>query len=964
MFDMTAFRASARTVDMLGRQQIANLATALSELFKNSHDAYAKSARADFFRPLNLLVVSDDGVGMDRATFEESWLTIATESKLDPNSVPVPRGMRERVQLGEKGIGRFAIGALGSQVLVVSKRENHPAIAALVSWQMFELPRIGLDEVPVSLIELDSGELTAADMKRLKAPLAEAVLGFRGLDESAQRLGRLDEILKNLDSMPDDPYRTVPGLEPIGKSGTVFLISPASEDLLLELESTANEASSFARTLYGFNDAWSGGRATADFSIDFIDHRAGGDSESLLEPEGFFRLSDFERADHHVLGEFDENGDFSGTVRIFDEPQVDVEIKCPDSLGPRCGPFSFEVAVVQGMASESRLDPDEFGTMTRKLNQLGGLYVYMNGIRVQPYGRPDVDYLKIEERRTLGASYYYFSYRRMFGAVGLTSDRNPKLQEKAGREGFTQGRAFSNFRDLLINLLVELAATFFRKDAPQVRDYERGRERLVREDRLRKEREKRVTAGRKRLRADLAAAVQFLNETNFQEQASEIVQTLAAQLDDTDRLQPATGRVAEAKRALYRLQERAEFDEPEGFAPTERMRQDMMFVERGNADIQKSYIEPALEEIDVLAKAVEARLVAVEADEKERRQFVERRLTAARKQIGGAEQEGSGALSTLSDSVESTLQRLRGDFETRLAAIAVPGATGSSGWIQEQAEFERAVESLTAESNRALRRVANLIQTSGLVFTSRAPAPVELAEAADAEIVELRAQADAQLEFVQLGMALSVVDHEFSATISSIRNDVRRVGSWAKKNPRLIGLYEDLRRDFDHLDSYLTLLTPIQRRIRRAKTTIKGSDISRFLKELFRERLRSVGVEIRPSRDFQAFKISAYASTFYPVFINLVDNSLYWIMQTGAEGSNGIELSTRGDALIYRDSGPGIDEDIADRVFDFGFTTKPGGSGLGLAIASQVLDRAGWSISLGDCDDGAEFLIRPRQETQ
>ena len=38
---MTGFRARARAVDMLGRQQIANLPTALSEMFKNAHDAYA-----------------------------------------------------------------------------------------------------------------------------------------------------------------------------------------------------------------------------------------------------------------------------------------------------------------------------------------------------------------------------------------------------------------------------------------------------------------------------------------------------------------------------------------------------------------------------------------------------------------------------------------------------------------------------------------------------------------------------------------------------------------------------------------------------------------------------------------------------------------------------------------------------------------------------------------------------------
>ena len=35
------FTASARTVEMLGRQQIAGIPNAISELFKNAYDAYA-----------------------------------------------------------------------------------------------------------------------------------------------------------------------------------------------------------------------------------------------------------------------------------------------------------------------------------------------------------------------------------------------------------------------------------------------------------------------------------------------------------------------------------------------------------------------------------------------------------------------------------------------------------------------------------------------------------------------------------------------------------------------------------------------------------------------------------------------------------------------------------------------------------------------------------------------------------
>ena len=948
---------------MLGRQQIANLPTALSELYKNAHDAYATTAIADFYRAHNLLVVSDDGVGMDRETFEQSWLTIATESKLE-DSTPTPAGMSPRVQLGEKGIGRFAIGALGSQVLVVSKRDRCPAVAALVNWKMFELPGIDLDEVPVGLVELGGDELTAADVARLKEPLAEALKRLRQRDSAKRWSPSLDGIEATLDALPDDPFRAVPGLGPLGPTGTMFLISSVSEDLAAEIGAPGSkDASLFERTLHGFTDSWLGEASTPEFAVDFVDHRGGGDVESLLRPADFFGPADFEQADHHIHGEFDADGDFLGTIRVFDEEATDLNIKCPDSLWPRCGPFSFEVGVVQGMASESRLDPEAFGTMNAKLRRLGGLYVYMDGIRVQPYGRPDVDYLEIEERRSLGAAYYFFSYRRMFGAVSLMSQQNSGLQEKAGREGFKSGRAYSDFRRLLMNLLVQLAATYFRAGAPQVRAYELGRERLVREDRLRKQRERQAAAGRKQLRLQLSSAVEYLSETDFQERASEIVEGLSTQLASADRLQPATRQIAQARRALSQLVEPLEFDEPEGFAPSGPMRQDMMSVERGAADVEESYVRPALELVDDLAGATEARLAAREADEQERDRFVKRRIAAATEQMTAAQAEVDRALSALNTNASSTLRALRADFDKRLAGMARPSGSASTGWIREQAEFEQEMDSLAADSRRALSRVANLIRASDVVFTSGAPAPAEFAAAADAEIIELRAQADDQLEYVQLGMALAVVDHEFRATVASIRSDVRRVGSWAKKNPQLIGLYEDLRRDFDHLDSYLTLLTPMQRRLRRTKTTIKGSDLSRFLNELFRERLQAAHTEIRASREFEAAKIIGYASTFYPVFINLVDNSLYWIQSAGPDASKSIiELSKRGDTLIYRDTGPGIPEDISERVFDFGFTTKPGGSGLGLAIASQVLDRAGWSIGLGSCDSGAEFLIRQRRQ--
>ncbi len=67
---MAKFAVRARAVDMLGRQQIAGIPTAIHELFKNAHDAYATRVEADFIRANRLLVIRDNGLGMTREDFE------------------------------------------------------------------------------------------------------------------------------------------------------------------------------------------------------------------------------------------------------------------------------------------------------------------------------------------------------------------------------------------------------------------------------------------------------------------------------------------------------------------------------------------------------------------------------------------------------------------------------------------------------------------------------------------------------------------------------------------------------------------------------------------------------------------------------------------------------------------------------------------------------------------------------
>ena len=167
---MAKFKTRARAVDMLGRQQIADVSTAISELFKNAHDAYADHVEVDYFRSDNLLVIRDDGFGMTGDEFENRWLVLGTESKLDSvahNASFKPSNKPNRAIMGEKGIGRLAIALLGSQVLVLTRAKRDETLSDLsmcfIHWGLFEIPSLNLDDLDFPVTPIPGGTLPSAE---------------------------------------------------------------------------------------------------------------------------------------------------------------------------------------------------------------------------------------------------------------------------------------------------------------------------------------------------------------------------------------------------------------------------------------------------------------------------------------------------------------------------------------------------------------------------------------------------------------------------------------------------------------------------------------------------------------------------------------------------------------------------------------------------------------------------------
>jgi two-component system, NtrC family, nitrogen regulation sensor histidine kinase NtrY len=82
------------------------------------------------------------------------------------------------------------------------------------------------------------------------------------------------------------------------------------------------------------------------------------------------------------------------------------------------------------------------------------------------------------------------------------------------------------------------------------------------------------------------------------------------------------------------------------------------------------------------------------------------------------------------------------------------------------------------------------------------------------------------------------------------------------------------------------------------------------------------------------------------VLINLINNSIHALIGT----TNGkillaAEINERGRAILkVTDNGPGIAENVMDKIFVPFFTTKPEGSGIGLSISHSIIRAHGGSI--------------------
>lgn len=990
---MTQLKVRARAVDMLGRQQIAGIPTAIHELFKNAHDAYAERVEVDFFRRNRVLVLRDDGYGMTREDVENRWLTLGTESRVYANAANEekqnneewrgPKNPLKRVIMGEKGIGRLAIAVI-APITILMTRAARPEglqnlVVAVVHWGLFEQPGIDISSIDIPIVEFPGGTLpTRQDINNL-VDRVEKNLDALESEIAPAALIQLREDLKRARAIgPDnlDKSLNIDRADSLSLSqdgyGTHFIVLPVAPELDDDIDGGADkESSKLERNLLGFSNIMANDKPV--IKTEFRDHQVD-NTESRIGPKSFFTVDDFNRTDQLFEGEFDEHGQFVGIISVYGKPKKFV-CNWADGKGAksRCGPFSFRYGYIQGDSKETSLSPEDWAYMDVKTNKLGGVYIYRDGIRILPYGNSDYDWLDIEKRRTLAAKDWIFSYRRGFGYVSITHSDNGTLTEKAGREGFRENQAYRDFRAILINFFRQLAYEFFRKTSPQGDDYWAGKEAYAVQSLLLKKQQEKADNRRNLFRDELKNFYTAYNDHTFETQAKDILEHLNERLDflqtELD-LGDFASRVRllelDVKQRAKSLANKAIVMLPRGLALTNKLQKDWAAYEVISAQLRDKVFNPLRERIDSALHeatrgriaAVERRSIALQDIERERDSTV-RGLVSLRRETAEATELVQIAMK---DVLQEEFAQLRVNIEQVIGAFTKRSAENPEEIDKARYEVEQQIVSLRNRETELLDSFKRQMVEIAEGVRGRETLDDRFA-ALEARNQVLEEQIEFYADFAQMGMSVGILQHEFERAAKGIRLSMAELKPWADRNPPLATIYKNLRDHIEHLDGYLKVLDPLGRRMHRSTVEISGDEILTVLRRVFSEHLESSKILITPTHAFRAKKVQCKSSALLGAFINIIDNSIYWLDNQG-ENEKTITLDADERGFSISNNGPGIEERLKERIFEFGETKKPGGRGMGLAVSRETLRREGFEIELARAglDVNPEFRIWPKNE--
>ena len=127
---------------------------------------------------------------------------------------------------------------------------------------------------------------------------------------------------------------------------------------------------------------------------------------------------------------------------------------------------------------------------------------------------------------------------------------------------------------------------------------------------------------------------------------------------------------------------------------------------------------------------------------------------------------------------------------------------------------------------------------------------------------------------------------------------------------------------------------------------------------LFKSDIDEENIKIHADIRLKSYVIKDVEYAFWVAVLNIINNAVYWIKKSGNSGE--IRFNIKNDQIIISNTGPLIDKNVINTLFEYGVTTKRdrGATGLGLAFTRSILSRINWEIDAANSKEGPVFTIK------
>ncbi|ELR8700965.1 ATP-binding protein [Vibrio vulnificus] len=1006
-----SFKAQARTIDHLGKGQIADAPTAISELWKNSYDAYSRDVALHLFDgDIKCGAIIDNGCGMTFDQLTSSWLTIGTASKAKKEQLPPHDrfGLAPRYTQGEKGIGRLSTAFLSPVTLIVTKKSDTPYSAGLIDWRLFENTYLGLHDIRVPMQEfndleqlptvfegfqrdmLDNLALDPATedekiLRRMWERFTEdEVSAFklrhnpRDSDEFVSTESKIRSLCKNyefnddcLSSWKSLLQKTAENGE--GEHGTALFLIDLNRDLSLltnrgNLSRDSEEYKAIKEdvvdTLRAFVDPYKDTNRESTFPIDEVaegkicwlreefnysiipferDGTIAVESGGILDGGEIFGVQEFESLEHQVVGRVDEKGWFRGKVIAFGKEYENVVIPCRSSGMEeyiKSGAFGFKLGTFELELSKSTHEKEHHEYLKLQANRYSGFMIFRDGLRVLPYGRVDNDFFEIEENRAKNAGRYYWSARRLFGQISLDQKANQRLKDKAGREGFVINQAARELKAVVKSLLLQLADKYFGTKSD---------ERQILLEQLAKDKKNRTKARNASSRISREVFTETMSSNlpklNLYVESArnihrELEEGIKLSLHNLDELVAKVNRLDELR--------------PELKTPTKpaRISESLEVKYRSYRDL--------FGELGELLQTCRESLNKIEVMTQHRNP-----IESAQNKYNASESALNKQVNRYFSAIEKTTERLVQEWRRQARTDKEQYSTRALP-ILDAIDHSSNIELELNALDKIYRDLSDDVATKYEGFLqaiSKLEQGVDLESAfslAEEERVEAEKEVNQIRALAQLGVSFEILAHELAAQDRAVTRSLNSMSSSAKNE---LGFKNAMRAHRQFTD-YLRFLSPLKLSGYQPRDDISGKDIIRNVMKFFGDQFEQQNIYLEFSDSFKRLNIVDVQSRIIPVFVNLINNALYWVGLSQYERV--IRVDVVNDLVIIANSGPAVDQDEVDNLFQLFYSKRPSGNGVGLYLSKQNLAVARHKIWYGEkaeeklISDGANFVIQFR----